>query len=439
MSQVDSLTGRVLFSGQDLLQTPDAQMKKIRGGRIGLIPQDPGSALNPMMRVGTQIAEALRLHRGLAGQAARAAARRLLDQVGIPDAANRLNRYPFEFSGGQKQRLMIAIALAGEPDLLIADEPTTALDVTIQAQILDLLAQVQRDTGMAMVLISHDLGVISQTCRRVAVMYAGRVVEVASSAALFRDPAHPYARGLANSHTLIFDNRDPVLADRRIRQALSFAIDRQKLVDTLWLGLAKVPASHNYPEFGQMYVEGRSLPFDPEKAKMLLQEAGYAGQPIIYRSQPAYYTNALEAAQVMIEMWKAVGLNASLQVVETSAQMREEGNSQISNWSNSTRLPDPLGALWVSWGPGGEVQSTDIWSPESREAFNAAGMALEAETDPAKRKALFVTMLDEWEKEVPGTILYQPFEAYAIRRSIQWRPTTFYFMDLRPDNLTFGA
>lgn len=193
------LSGRILFGGQNLLQTPETQMKKIRGGRIGLVPQDPGSALNPMMRVGTQIAEALRLHRGLSGQTARAEARRLLDQVGIPDAANRLKRYPFEFSGGQKQRLMIAMALAGQPDLLVADEPTTALDVTIQAQILELLTQVQRDTGMAMVLISHDLGVISQTCRRVAVMYAGRVVEVASSAALFRDPAHPYARGLLQS------------------------------------------------------------------------------------------------------------------------------------------------------------------------------------------------------------------------------------------------
>ncbi len=243
---------------------------------------------------------------------------------------------------------------------------------------------------------------------------------------------------LANSHVLVFDNHDPVLADRRIRQALSYAIDRQKLVDTLWLGKAQVPASHNYPEYGQMFVEDRSLPFEPEKAKALLAEAGYAGQPIVYRTQPAYYTNALEAAQVMIEMWKAVGINAELQVVETSAQMREEGKSQISNWSNSTRLPDPLGALWVAWGPGGEMQSKDIWAPASREAFNTAGKALEAETDPAKRKDLFATMLDEWEKEAPGTILYQPFEAYAIKKSIAWRPTTFYFMDLRPDNLSFG-
>lgn len=192
-------SGKVVFFGQNLLELPEKKMTTIRGGRIAMIPQDPGSAMNPMMRVGRQIVEALRLHRGFSGQAARAEACRLLDQVGIPDAAARLDRYPFEFSGGQKQRLMIAMALAGQPDLLIADEPTTALDVTIQAQILELLLQIQRDNGMAMVLISHDLGVIAQTCRRVAVMYAGRVVEVGSSAALFRDPAHPYAQGLLQS------------------------------------------------------------------------------------------------------------------------------------------------------------------------------------------------------------------------------------------------
>jgi peptide/nickel transport system substrate-binding protein len=242
---------------------------------------------------------------------------------------------------------------------------------------------------------------------------------------------------LANSHVLVFDNRDPVLADRRIRQALSLAIDRQKLVDTLWLGKANVPASHNYPEYGQMFVEGRALAFDPGQARELLREAGYDGAPIVYRTQASYYTNALEAAQVLVEMWKAVGVNAQLQVVETSAQMREEGKAQIFNWSNSTRLPDPLGALWIAWGPGGEVQVKDMWAAPSRDAFNAAGRALEAETDPAARKRLFAKMLDEWETEAPGTILYQPFEAYAIRKDIGWRPTTFYFMDLRPDNLTF--
>jgi len=240
---------------------------------------------------------------------------------------------------------------------------------------------------------------------------------------------------LANAHVLCYDTRDPVLADKRVRQALSAAIDRQKLVDTLWLGNAKVPGSHNYPEYGQMFVEGRKMAFDPEKSKALLKEAGYNGQKITYRTQAGYYTNALEAAQILIEMWKAVGINAELQVVE-GAGMRGPG-SQIFNWSNSTRLPDPLGALWVAWGPAGEIQVGGFWDAASAKAFNDDGRALEAETDPAKRKELFMKMLDQWEDEAPGTILYQPSEAYAIKRSISWRPTTFYFMDLRPDNLRF--
>ncbi len=149
-----------------------------------------------MHRIGRQIGEALRLHRGLRGSAARAEAKRLLDRVGIANAAQRLDEYPHELSGGMNQRAMIAMALAGEPELLIADEPTTALDATIQAQILDLLRELQAETGMGMVLISHDLGVIADTADRVAVMYSGRVVEEASADALFDRPAHPYARGL---------------------------------------------------------------------------------------------------------------------------------------------------------------------------------------------------------------------------------------------------
>jgi peptide/nickel transport system substrate-binding protein len=243
---------------------------------------------------------------------------------------------------------------------------------------------------------------------------------------------------LANSHVLVFNTRDPVLADKRVRQALGLAIDRQKLVDALWHGRAFVPPSHNYPEYGDMFVEGRRLSHDPERARALLAAAGYRGQPIVYRTQPSYYTNALDAAQVLVEMWKAAGVNATLQVVETSDQMRGPG-TQISNWSNSTRLPDPLGALWVAWGPAGEMQVGGLWDGASAETFNAAGRALEAEVDPSRRKALFARMLDLWEDEAPGTILYQPFEAYAIRRSIAWRPTTFYFMDLRPDNLAFRA
>lgn len=240
---------------------------------------------------------------------------------------------------------------------------------------------------------------------------------------------------LSNVHVLCYNESNAVLADKRVRQALNLAIDRQKLVDSLWQGKAVVPASHNFPEYGQMYVEGRKLGFDPDKAKALLAEAGYKGEPIVYRTMANYYTNALEAAQILVEQWKAIGVNASLQVVENSTQMRGEG-AQIFNWSNSTRLPDPLGAIWVAWGPNGEIQQQKFW--KSAEAFNATGSALEAETDPTKRKELFTKMLDIWEDEAPATILYQPSESYAIKRSIAWRPTTFYFMDLRPDNLAFG-
>ncbi len=191
-----SVTGRMLLEGEDLLTASPRQLARVRGGRIGLIFQDPGSALNPIQRVGTQVMEALRAHRGLAGAAARHEARQLFDHVGIPDAAHRLDLYPHELSGGQNQRVMIAMALAGQPDLLIADEPTTALDSTIQAQILDLLDRLRRDTGMALVLISHDLSVVAELCSRVAVMYAGRIVELAPTDELFDRPAHPYTRGL---------------------------------------------------------------------------------------------------------------------------------------------------------------------------------------------------------------------------------------------------
>jgi peptide/nickel transport system ATP-binding protein len=188
--------GSAQLGGQELVGATSDALAEIRGGRIGLIFQDPVSALNPVHRVGAQIAEAAIRHLGLATAAARAEARRLLDQVGIPDAGRRLDCYPHELSGGQNQRVMIAMALAGRPDLLIADEPTTALDTTIQAQILDLLDRLRRETGMALVLISHDLSVVGEVCDRIVVMYAGRIVEEAPTAALLGSPAHPYTKGL---------------------------------------------------------------------------------------------------------------------------------------------------------------------------------------------------------------------------------------------------
>ncbi|NMJ41398.1 ABC transporter ATP-binding protein [Roseomonas sp. JC162] len=193
------VTGSVVLDGQELLGAPMPLLDRVRGGQIAMIFQDPASSLNPVHRIGRQVGEALRLHRGMDGAAARAETRRLLDQVGIPDAGNRMEAYPHELSGGQNQRVMIAMALAGRPRLLVADEPTTALDVTIQAQILDLLATLRAETGMALVLISHDLGVVAETCDRVAVMYAGLVIEEVSSARLFDAPAHPYTQGLLSA------------------------------------------------------------------------------------------------------------------------------------------------------------------------------------------------------------------------------------------------
>ncbi|MFC7612173.1 ABC transporter ATP-binding protein [Teichococcus aestuarii] len=190
------VSGSVTLEGAELIGAPAAALDRIRGGRVAMIFQDPASSLNPVHRIGKQIIEALRLHRGLSGAAAREEARRLLDQVGMPDARRRLDAFPHELSGGQNQRVMIAMALAGRPELLVADEPTTALDVTIQAQILELLAEIRRDTGMALVLVSHDLGVVAETCERVCVMYAGRIVEETAAERLFAGPAHPYAEGL---------------------------------------------------------------------------------------------------------------------------------------------------------------------------------------------------------------------------------------------------
>ncbi|MDZ7753056.1 MAG: ABC transporter ATP-binding protein [Gammaproteobacteria bacterium] len=188
--------GRALLDGVDLLRLPEKAMRRVRGGRIGMIFQEPQTALNPVMRVGDQIGEGLARHRGLRGRALRAEARQLLVQVGIPDPDGRLDAYPHQLSGGMKQRVIIAMALAGRPDILIADEPTTALDVTIQAQVLALLRRLQEELGMTILLITHDLGVVAEMAHEVGVMYAGELVETGERDAFFAHPRHPYARRL---------------------------------------------------------------------------------------------------------------------------------------------------------------------------------------------------------------------------------------------------
>ena len=190
------LGGEVHFAGRELLGLPEADMRAVRGGGIAMIFQEPATSLNPVLTIGRQIGEALEKHAGLRGSAVRARALELLDAVGIADAARRLSEYPFQLSGGMKQRVMIAIALAGSPRLLIADEPTTALDVTIQAQILDLLCQIQRERGMGILLITHDLGVAARMAQRIGVMRAGVLIESAAHESFFSCPRHPYTQRL---------------------------------------------------------------------------------------------------------------------------------------------------------------------------------------------------------------------------------------------------
>jgi oligopeptide/dipeptide ABC transporter ATP-binding protein len=200
--------GQVIFDGRDLLTLPGEEMRKIRGDRIAMIFQQPQSSLNPVMKVGRQISEALEIHRGIDQKAARGRSLELMEMVGIPDAARRYEAYPHEMSGGMAQRVMIAIALACEPELLIADEPTTALDVTIQAQILDLMRTLQREFGTAIILITHDLGVVAEMCDRAAVMYAGEIVEQTDVRTLFTNPKHPYTRGLIGAVPVPGEIRD---------------------------------------------------------------------------------------------------------------------------------------------------------------------------------------------------------------------------------------
>ena len=191
--------GDVRWKGQSLVHDAEATLRRVRGREIAMVFQDPMTSLNPLFTVGTQISEVCRRHMGASKKAARARAVELLDLVGIANAAQRVKQYPHEMSGGMRQRVLIAMALACEPELLVADEPTTALDVTIQAQILELIADLQQRLGLAVVLITHDLGVVAGLCDRVAVMYSGKLVELADADSLYANPGHPYTVGLLNS------------------------------------------------------------------------------------------------------------------------------------------------------------------------------------------------------------------------------------------------
>ena len=205
------LSGQVLFGGRDLLRLSSKELRAVRGSDIAMIFQDPMASLNPAFTVGDQITEALRIHNRITRSRARQRAAELLDLVGIPDATRRLNDFPHTFSGGMRQRVLIAMALANDPQVLIADEPTTALDVTVQAQIIELIRDLRDEFGMSVIFVTHDLGVVQELCDRVTVMYAGQVVEQTSSRELFADPLHPYSEALLDARPTLGD------ADGRLR------------------------------------------------------------------------------------------------------------------------------------------------------------------------------------------------------------------------------
>lgn len=207
----DIKKGEILFNGEDIVKKSNKEMEGIRGKEIGMIFQDPMTSLNPTMTIGSQITEGLVKHQNMSRTAARDRAIELLTMVGIPQPEKRIEQYPHEFSGGMRQRAMIAIALACSPKLLIADEPTTALDVTIQAQILDLMKDLQKKTGTSIILITHDLGVVAEMCDRVIVMYAGKVIETGTVDDIFYNPKHPYTKGLLRSVPRLDLNRDEPL------------------------------------------------------------------------------------------------------------------------------------------------------------------------------------------------------------------------------------
>ncbi|HVY05682.1 MAG TPA: ABC transporter ATP-binding protein [Burkholderiales bacterium] len=274
------VSGSVRLEGKDLLQLPESTMRDVRGARIGMIFQEPGTSLNPVMTVGEQVGEVLAQHTGLSGGAIQARVLELLNAVGLPDPGSRVHEYPFQLSGGMKQRVMIALALACEPSLLIADEPTTALDVTIQAQVLALLRSLQQKMGMSILLITHDLGVVSEMAHHVAVMYAGEIVESAPREAFFRNPAHPYSRKLFASlpdrqsrdrRLAVIRGRVPSLATEfqgcRFADRCDYAWDLCRSTDPAW--------NEAEPEHGvRCHLFGGSAEAMAKEVTLLAGEAG---------------------------------------------------------------------------------------------------------------------------------------------------------------------
>jgi oligopeptide/dipeptide ABC transporter ATP-binding protein len=277
--------GSVEFEGNDLLKMPASKLREIRGRDIAMVFQDPMTSLNPVMRVGKQITESLQKHLGVDKERARSQAISLLDRVGIPDAGQRVDDYPHQFSGGMRQRVMIAMAIACRPKVLIADEPTTALDVTIQAQILDLLRDLVAEQGMGLILITHDLGVVAGICERTNVMYAGRFVETATTMDLFATPRHPYTVGLLRSVPRLDASRKERLAPiAGAPRDLTTYPDTCAFAPRCWRAVnesnEKVPPlraldspDHFVACFNPVPAEGEEIPLDPSQAPVRQHEA----------------------------------------------------------------------------------------------------------------------------------------------------------------------
>jgi len=263
-AQGAKVEGRILFEGRDLLSLSEGELRGIRGNEIAMIFQDPSSALHPLYRVGAQIVEAVRAHQDVSKAKARERTIELLGLVGIPDPGRRVDDYPHEFSGGMRQRAMIAMALANEPKLLIADEPTTALDVTVQAQILALLERLRTELGMAILIVTHDIGVVAEMADEIAVMYAGRIVETATAETLLKSPEHPYTWGLLRSI--------PTLDGPRVEQLEPIPGSPPSLIDPPSGCHFHPRCAYAQPDHARIDPELRPLPTDPaHKVACLLE------------------------------------------------------------------------------------------------------------------------------------------------------------------------
>ncbi|HWQ94965.1 MAG TPA: ABC transporter ATP-binding protein [Gammaproteobacteria bacterium] len=352
-------------TSRDLLRLPEVKMREVRGGRIAMIFQEPMTSLNPVLTVGTQIGEALKVHRGLKERRAEQRAIELLDAVGIPEPQRRIHDYPHQLSGGMKQRVMIAIALAGEPELLIADEPTTALDVTIQAQILELLRKLQKDIGMTILLITHDLGVVSAMADRVAVMYAGQVVELAARAQFFAEPQHPYTKKLFDSlpgfnkrgkRLTAISGSVPSLAERptgcRFTPRCNFAWQTCRDIIPRWTGsVERGVLCHLYDpaysaarpaDAGTQVSADFALSPPPEEMAVTSQEIGAEQALLEIRDLKVYFPIRKGLLQRVAGYVRAVdGVSLTIKPAQTLALVGESGSGKTTVGKGILQLVTP--------------------------------------------------------------------------------------------------